>query len=194
MLARLTIEYRPTSWFKPYARNPRKNDAVVDRIRASIREFNFAVPMLCKSDGSVIDGDLRLKGAIAENLPEIPVVICDGWTETQVKAFRIMVNRSVTWAEWDDELLSLELQELAEADYDLSLTGFDPRELEVSSAFLTTTSKPTSLRQYQRIPCPGLAISGWQATGATNTGSSAGTPPARKQWRDCWVIASRSSL
>jgi hypothetical protein len=47
-----------------------------------------------------------------------------------VKAFRIMVNRSVTWAEWDDELLSLELQELAEADFDLSLTGFDPRELE----------------------------------------------------------------
>ena len=41
-----------------------------------------------------------------------------------------MVNRSVTWAEWDDELLSLGLQELAEADFDLSLTGFDPRELE----------------------------------------------------------------
>jgi hypothetical protein len=43
----------------------------------------------------------------------VPIIICDGWTDAQVKAFRIMVNRSVTWAEWDDELLSLELQELA---------------------------------------------------------------------------------
>jgi hypothetical protein len=65
----------------------------------------------------------------------VPVIVCDGWTEAQVKAFRIMVNRSVTWAEWDDELLSLELQELAEADFDLSLTGFDPENLRTSSRF-----------------------------------------------------------
>jgi hypothetical protein len=86
--------------------------------------------ILAKADGTVIDGDLRLKGAIREGMAEVPVIVCDGWNESQVKAFRIMVNRSVTWAEWDEELLSLELQELAEADYGLSLTGFDPRELE----------------------------------------------------------------
>ena len=48
-----------------------------------------------------------------------------------MKAFRLMVNRSVAWAQWDDELLSLELQELNEADFDLSLTGFDPKEIDV---------------------------------------------------------------
>ena len=48
----------------------------------------------------------------------------------QVKAFRLMVNRSVAWAQWDEELLSLELQELNAADFDLSLTGFDPKELD----------------------------------------------------------------
>lgn len=130
MLARLTLEYRPISWFKKYARNPRKNDAVIEQIRASIREYGFAVPMLCKSDGSVIDGDLRLKGAIAENLEEIPVVICDGWTDGQIKAFRIMVNRSVSWAEWDDELLAAEFMDLKNLDIDLSLTGFDMPELD----------------------------------------------------------------
>jgi DNA modification methylase len=128
--SQLQIVYWPVSKLIRYIRNPRKNDAVVDRICASIREYGFVVPILAKADGTVIDGDLRLKGAIKEGLAEVPVIVCDGWTEAQVKAFRIMVNRSVTWAEWDDELLSLELQELAEANFDLSLTGFDPRELE----------------------------------------------------------------
>lgn len=63
-------------------------------------------------------------------MTEVPVILCDEWTEAQVKAFRLMVNRSVTWAAWDDELLALELQELNEADFDLSLTGFDPKELD----------------------------------------------------------------
>ena len=128
--SQLQIVYWPVSKLTRYIRNPRKNDGVVDRICGSIREYGFVVPILAKADGTVIDGDLRLKGAIKEGMAEVPVIVCDGWSEAQVKAFRIMVNRSVTWAEWDDELLSLELQELAEADFDLSLTGFDPRELE----------------------------------------------------------------
>ena len=65
---RLHIEYWPIARLKPYERNPRKNDKAVDRIRASIREFGFAVPILAKSDGEVIDGHLRLKGAIAEKI------------------------------------------------------------------------------------------------------------------------------
>jgi hypothetical protein len=58
------------------------------------------------------------------------VILCDEWTPAQVKAFRLMVNRLVTWADWDEELLSLELQELNAADFDLSLTGFDPGEID----------------------------------------------------------------
>jgi DNA modification methylase len=128
--SQLQIVYWPVSKLIRYIRNPRKNDAVVDRICASIREYGFVVPILAKADGTVIDGDLRLKGAIKEGMAAVPVIVCDGWTEQQVKAFRLLVNRSVTWAEWDDELLSLELQELAAADFPLELTGFDPRELE----------------------------------------------------------------
>ena len=58
------------------------------------------------------------------------MILCDEWTPPQVKAFRLMVNRSVTWADWDEELLALELQELNAADFDLSLTGFDPGEID----------------------------------------------------------------
>jgi hypothetical protein len=119
-----------------YARNPRKNDAAVDRMCSSIREFGFKIPVLARSNGEVVDGHLRLKAARklgswpGGDTTGIPVLLCDEWTPARVKAFRLMVNRSVTWAYWDEELLALELQELNEADFDLSLTGFDPKELD----------------------------------------------------------------
>src|SRR5437588_12497036 len=113
-----------------YARNPRKNDAAVDRMCGSIKEFGFKIPVLARSDGEVVDGHLRLKAARKLGIAEIPVILCDEWTPAQVKAFRLMVNRSVTWADWDEELLALELQEIQESDFDLSLTGFDPGEID----------------------------------------------------------------
>src|ERR1017187_10133635 len=88
-----------------YARNARKNDAAVDRMCASIREFGFKVPVLARSDGTLVDGHLRIKGARKLGISEIPAILCDEWTELQVKALRLMVNRSVTWADWDEDLL-----------------------------------------------------------------------------------------
>src|ERR1700681_2420805 len=81
-----------------YARNPRKNDAAVDRMAASIREFGFKIPILVRSSGEIIDGHLRLKAAQKLGLEELPVIVCDEWTPAQVKAFRLLANRSATWA------------------------------------------------------------------------------------------------
>src|SRR5438874_5029073 len=114
----------------PYIRNPRKNDAAVDRMCGSIREFGFKIPVLARSDGEVVDGHLRLKAGRKLGITEVPVILCDEWTPAQVKAFRLMVNRSVAWADWDEELLSLELQELQAADYDVALTGFEAKEID----------------------------------------------------------------
>jgi len=132
----MQIEMWPIDRFAFYVRNPRKNDAAVDRMCASIREFGFKIPVLARSNGSVVDGHLRLKAARklgprpGGDTTCIPVILCDEWTDAQVKAFRLMVNRSVTWADWDEDLLALELQELNEADFDLSLTGVDPKEID----------------------------------------------------------------
>jgi ParB-like chromosome segregation protein Spo0J len=126
----LEIQVWPIDRLVFYARNPRKNDAVVDRMCSSIREFGFKIPVLARSDGEVVDGHLRIKAARKLRITEVPVILCDEWTPAQVKAFRLMVNRSVSWASWDDELLALELEELNEADFDLSLTGFDPGEID----------------------------------------------------------------
>jgi ParB-like chromosome segregation protein Spo0J len=112
-----------------YARNPRKNDHAVDRVAAAIREFGFRVPVVAKSDGTVVDGHLRLKAAKKLGLTEVPVVLADDMTDLQIKAFRLSVNKIAELAEWDDELLAIELHELNAADFDMALIGFDANEL-----------------------------------------------------------------
>jgi ParB-like chromosome segregation protein Spo0J len=126
----MVIENWPLTKFVPYFRNPRKNDQGVDRMAASIREFGFKVPVLARSDGEVVDGHLRLKAAQKLELTEIPVIVCDEWSPAQVKAFRLLVNRSASWADWDVELLELEMQDLKSFDFDLQLTGFDDVEID----------------------------------------------------------------
>jgi ParB-like chromosome segregation protein Spo0J len=150
-----------------YARNPRKNDAAVDRMCSSIREYGFKVPCLARSDGEVVDGHLRLKAARklgswpGGDTSSIPVILCDEWTEAQVKAFRLLVNRSATWASWDEELLALELQELTAAEFDLSLTGFDPKEIDdlfVGGRRRCRQHRPASPRQPGLTPGRPLAV------------------------------------
>ena len=126
----MEIQIWPIDKLVLYARNPRKNDAAVDRMCGSIREFGFKIPCLVRSDGEVIDGHLRLKAARKMGIEDIPVLLCDEWTPAQVKAFRLMVNRSATWADWDEELLAFELRDLQTSNYDLSLTGFDTNEVD----------------------------------------------------------------
>src|SRR5947207_11910704 len=89
------VQLWPIDRLIPYARNPRKNDPAVDRMAASIREFGFKIPVLARSNGDVVDGHLRLKAAKKLGITEVPVILCDEWTPAQVKAFRLMVNRSV---------------------------------------------------------------------------------------------------
>src|SRR5438874_2875149 len=95
--ASASAEVWPIERLVPYARNTRKNDAAVDRMTASIREFGFKIPVLARSNGDVVDGHLRLKAATKLGITEVPVILCDEWTPAQVKAFRLMVNRSVGW-------------------------------------------------------------------------------------------------
>src|SRR5260370_4207379 len=124
------IQIWPIDKLVAYARNPRKNDAAVDRMCASIREFGFKIPCLVRSGGEVIDGHLRLKAARKLGVTDIPVILCDEWAPAQVKGFRLLVNRSARWADWDDDLLALELQDLQASNLDLAMTGFDAKEIE----------------------------------------------------------------
>lgn len=125
----MQIELRPTDSLVEYSRNPRKNDHVVEKMVSAIREFGFRIPIVAKSDGTVVDGHLRLKAARQMGLEEVPVVLADDLTDAQIKAFRLLANRSASWADWDNELLRLEFDELQELGFDLEMTGFSDGEI-----------------------------------------------------------------
>jgi len=127
------LQYWQTDSLIEYARNPRKNDQAVDRVAAAIREFGFRVPIVAKSDGTIVDGHLRLKAAKKLGMAEVPILLADDMTEAQIKAFRISVNKMAELAEWDNELLKLEFDDLAELGFDLELTGFDLSEIAALS-------------------------------------------------------------
>lgn len=133
----LNLQHWPIERLIDYARNPRKNDHAVDRMAAAIVEFGFRIPVVARSTGEVVDGHLRLKAARKLGLKTVPVVLSDELSDVQIKAFRLIANRSVSWAQWDEELLSLELAELSEAGYDLGLTGFSSEEIEELLAGIT---------------------------------------------------------
>jgi ParB-like chromosome segregation protein Spo0J len=125
----LIFENWPIDRLVFYARNPRKNDHAVDKVAAAIREFGFRVPICAKSDGTVVDGHLRLKAAKKLGLTEVPVVLADDMSEAQIKAFRLSVNKMAELAEWDTELLALEIEDLEDMGFDLDVIGFYASEL-----------------------------------------------------------------
>ena len=122
---KMTLEYWPIERLIPYARNPRKNDHAVEKAAAWIREFGFRVPILAKSNGTIVDGHLRLKAAKKLGMKELPVSIADDMTESQIKAFRLSVNKMSELADWDEDLLKIELEELDNLGYDIDNLGFD---------------------------------------------------------------------
>lgn len=126
----LKIEYWPVERLRPVDRELRRNDAAVPRMAEALRTFGFRVPLLVRGDGEIVDGHLRLKAALALGLSQVPVIPADDLTPTQVRTFRILVNRSATWAEWDEDGLRVELAGLRDLGADLRLTGFEDRELD----------------------------------------------------------------
>jgi DNA modification methylase len=113
----------------PYARNPRKNQEAIAKVAASIREFGFRQPIVVDSEMVIVVGHTRYLAALQLGIDKVPVHVAEGLTPSQIKAYRIMDNRSHEASEWDDSLLAIELSELQDADFDMDLTGFDEDEI-----------------------------------------------------------------
>jgi len=125
----MKIELWPLSRVKPYPQNPRINDSAVDAVARSIQEYGFRQPLVLDEDGVIIVGHTRWKAAQKLGLEKVPVHVAKGLTPAQIKAYRLADNQTATLAEWDKELLPLELADLQQMDFDLSLLGFDDDEL-----------------------------------------------------------------
>jgi len=124
------IEYIETEKLVPYARNSRTHsDEQVQQIMGSIKEFGFTNPILVDADGLIIAGHGRTMAAQPMGIKEVPCLRLGHLTDAQKKAYVIADNKLALNAGWDDEMLRLELADLQDADFDLSLTGFDDDEL-----------------------------------------------------------------
>lgn len=110
----------------PYPNNPRKNEAAIEPVANSIREFGFKQPIVIDKDNTIIAGHTRLLAAKELGLTEVPVIVADDLTPEQVKAYRLADNKTAELAAWDFELLDLELEELGDiGDFDMGDFGFD---------------------------------------------------------------------
>src|SRR5918995_7348977 len=105
----MKIEQWKLSDVKPYENNPRINDDAVDAVAASIREFGFRQPIVVDAEGVIICGHTRFKAAQKLGLEKVPVHVAKDLTPEQIKAYRIADNQTASLAEWDQELLPLEL-------------------------------------------------------------------------------------
>jgi site-specific DNA-methyltransferase (adenine-specific) len=115
---------------KPYERNPRINDNAVEAVAESIKEFGWHAPIVVDENHVIICGHTRLLAAKQLGLDTVPVHVAKGLTPEQVKAYRIADNKTGEIAEWDYDLLPLELADLQMADFDMSLLGFNAAELD----------------------------------------------------------------
>src|SRR5579871_1926662 len=116
----------------PYSRNARKiPSSAIEKVAASIREFGWRQPIVVDKDGVVIVGHVRLLAAQKLGLREAPVHTASNLSPAQVRAYRLLDNRSHEEASWDDDLLGLEMLELDGLGFDLDLTGFDPNEIDL---------------------------------------------------------------
>src|SRR5688572_18680942 len=133
----------PIEKVTPYARNARKiPPQAVDKVAASIQEFGWRQPIVVDADGVIVAGHTRLLAAQKLGLTHVPVHVATGLTPTQIKAYRLMDNRSHQETTWDDELLTIELAELKDLAVDLDLTGFECREIDALFASQATGLTP----------------------------------------------------
>src|SRR5271167_5277045 len=125
----MLVEQRPIDSLRPYENNPRLNDAAVDAVAASIKEFGFRQPIVVDEQSVIIVGHTRYKAALKLGLTEVPVHVAVGLSPAQAKAYRIADNQTATMSQWDDDKLPLELMALQEMGFDLNQTGFSADEL-----------------------------------------------------------------
>lgn len=126
-----TIEIWETSRLKADPRNARKHPPEqIKQLRALVKTYGPIWPVLVRENGLIIAGHGRLEAIIAEGFNEVRVIVAHGWTEEQCRTFALADNQVALNAQWDRDMLGVELRELRELGADISLTGFSQKELE----------------------------------------------------------------
>jgi hypothetical protein len=155
MAAPIEIIFKPINTVFGYAKNARTHsDSQVAEIAASIKEYGWTNPILVDEGGEIIAGHGRIAAAELLGLDEVPVIVLAGLSEEQKKAYRLADNKIPLNAGWDAELLKLELSDLLDADFDISLTGFSQVEIDDLLVEVGSTTGEDDDRYTAKIDTP----------------------------------------
>lgn len=156
-MGRMQIVYRSIKDILPYEKNPRINDEAVPVVKESIKEFGFRIPIVIDVNDVIVAGHTRVKSAKELGMEEVPCTIADDLTEEQIKAFRLIDNKSAEIATWDEELLQQELSEIL--DIDMSMFGFEEGETDFADEIEDNTyTMKTNIPQYEIAgECPTIS-------------------------------------
>lgn len=126
----LKIIYKEVDELIPYINNPRNNTNAVDAVASSIKNFGFKNPIVIGEDNEIINGHTRMLAAKKLGLTKVPCILADDLNDEEKKAFRLADNKTSELAEWDFDLLDIELKELDKIDFDFDMSDFGFEELE----------------------------------------------------------------
>ena len=129
MTNNLKIVIKDISELKAYENNPRKNDQAVDAVASSIKEFGFKVPVIITNENVIVAGHTRIKACEKLGITKVPCIVADDLNEDQIRAFRLVDNRTAEIADWDLDKLKLEFDNI---ELDLDLFGFEELQKKLS--------------------------------------------------------------
>lgn len=155
MTAQLKIVYKKTEDLIPYARNSRThNESQVTQLAASIKEFGFTNPILLDGKNGIIAGHGRVMAAQKLGETKVPTIELSHLTEHQKRAYIIADNKLALNSGWDNELLALEMDDLKDAGYDITLTGFDFGEVDIQEEHEEEEEEKPKENNPKIIICP----------------------------------------
>lgn len=149
----IKLEMWPIEKLKPYEKNPRINDTSVEPTANSIKKFGFKVPIVIKSDGTLITGHTRLKAAKKLGLKEVPCIIADDLNDEDARGFRMADNKVGEKSRWDEDLLAEELESIFSfdmADFGFIDSGISNEQID---AFFDDREAETTHKKHMHV-CP----------------------------------------
>ncbi len=148
------IVFREINELSLYENNPRYNDKAVSKVAESIKEFGFLVPIVIDCNNVIVAGETRLKAAKKLLMTKVPCIVANNLTDEQIRAFRLIENKTSEFASWDFEKLRKELKSI---DIDISqfdFPDFSDMELDVTDDDFLQDTEIVKDRDKKSVECP----------------------------------------
>lgn len=148
----MEIIYKSTNEIEPYENNPRNNNEAVEKVAASITDYGFRVPIVIDSDNVIVAGHTRYKAALKIGCESVPCIVIDDLTPEQIRAYRLIDNKTAEYSSWNFEMLEKELKSL---DIDISEFEFPDlgETLDISDDDFYTDETVKNVK-VKSIKCP----------------------------------------